>query len=463
MRLPCAERPVIFPILILARILQGAAGGALQPMSQAIMLESFPEKNAVRAWRCLPWAWWWLPVLGPTLGGWITDNYSWRWIFYINVPIGVLATWMITMFVEDPPYLKAGPRGGVDTIGFAFLALWLSTMQVALDKGQELDWFGSPAITLCIVVSAGSFVAFVVRELTTPFPLVDLSIFRNGNFAVGTGLVALLGALLYGTTAILPLLMQGLLDYSATDAGLALSPRGIAAFLAALLAGRLIGLVGGRTLIIVGFSLMTLSVALLGGINLQVGMGQLIMPIMLAGFAITFIFVPLSVISMGDLPARANRRGHRHVQLDAQPRWKPRHFSARNLRNARIAKDTGRSGRTFLELEPHFHRISRKAGDDPGVAVRLGQRNPSSSAARLQPPSATGGLTRLCGRLPAPDMDLLHRHALGFLAEERRSRKEGVACPLRTAIQADGILSADDLSDVRFFVIAIQTRDLTTC
>ncbi len=292
------------PMLILARILQGAAGGALQPMSQAIMLESFPREKRSQGMAMFAMGVVVAPVLGPTLGGWITDNYSWRWIFYINVPIGALATWMITMFVEDPPYLKAGPRGGVDTIGFAFLALWLSTMQIALDKGQELDWFGSPAITLCIVVSAVSFVAFVVRELTTPFPLVDLSIFRNRNFAVGTGLVALLGALLYGTTAILPLLMQGLLDYSATDAGLALSPRGIAAFLAALLAGRLIGLVGGRTLIVVGFSLMTLSVALLGGINLQVGMGQLIMPILVAGFAITFIFVPLSVISMGDLPAQ---------------------------------------------------------------------------------------------------------------------------------------------------------------
>ena len=243
--------------LILARLVQGAAGGALQPMSQAILLESFPPERRGQGMSIFAMGVVVAPILGPTLGGWITDSYSWRWIFYINVPIGVAAMWMITMFVEDPPYLKR-ERGRLDYIGFAFLTLWLATLQYVLDRGQELDWFGSATISWSVTISALAFVAFLVRELTTPHPLVNLGVFLNRNFAVGTGLITLLGALLYGTTAILPLFMQNLLGYTATDAGLALSPRGVGAFVAALLAGRLMGFISARHLIIAGFGLMTL-------------------------------------------------------------------------------------------------------------------------------------------------------------------------------------------------------------
>ena len=288
--------------LILARVLQGAAGGALQPMSQAILLESFPPERRGQGMSIFAMGVVVAPILGPTLGGWITDNYSWRWIFYINVPIGIAAMWMIRLFVEDPPYLKR-ERGGLDYIGFAFLTLWLATLQYVLDRGQELDWFGSATISWSVTISALAFVAFLARELTAQHPLVDLSVFLNRNFAVGTGLITLLGALLYGTTAILPLFMQNLLGYSATDAGLALSPRGVGAFVAALLAGRLMGIISARNLIIAGFGLMTLSIVLLGGINLQIGMRELVLPIALAGVSITLIFVPLSVITLGDLSA----------------------------------------------------------------------------------------------------------------------------------------------------------------
>jgi DHA2 family multidrug resistance protein len=172
------------------------------------------------------------------------------------------------------------------------LALWLATLQYVLDLGQELDWFGSTTIRWCAAISLVSFAAFLVRELSTPYPLVDLSLFLKRNFAVGTGLTALLGALLYGTTAVLPLFMQDLLGYTATDAGLALSPRGVGAFVAALLAGRLMSIISARNLIGAGFAMMTYSVFLLGGITLQVGMRELLLPIVLAGVSITLIFVP---------------------------------------------------------------------------------------------------------------------------------------------------------------------------
>ena len=286
--------------LILARVMQGAAGGALQPMSQAIMLESFPPEKRAQGMSIFAMGVVVAPILGPTLGGWITDNYSWRWVFYINVPVGILAAWMITMFVEDPPYLKreAGP---VDYTGFAFLTIWLATLQYILDRGQELDWLGSDAIVWCMVISGASLIAFLVRELTAKSPLVDLRLFRMRNFSVGCFLVAVLGALLYGTTAILPLFMQTLLGYDATNAGIALSPRGAAAFVAALIAGRLMGLVGGRALIVAGFAIMTISLWLFGNIDLNIGMREMLVPILLAGLAITLIFVPLSVVTMGGL------------------------------------------------------------------------------------------------------------------------------------------------------------------
>jgi MFS transporter, DHA2 family, multidrug resistance protein len=273
-------------LLILARVLQGAAGGALQPMSQAILLESFPPEKRAQGMSIFALGVVVAPIIGPTFGGWITDNYSWRWIFTLNVPIGLAAVLMISHFVEDPPYLKNQPAGGLDIIGFGFLTLWLASMQFVLDRGQEDDWLGSTPIAISMGVSAVSFIAFVIRQLTTPEPLVNLRVFANRNFAVGTCLVSLLGGLLYGTTAVIPLFLQDLLGYTATNAGLALSPRGVAAFISALIVGRLMGIASARSLIFVGFLGMTISVYLLGGIDLQIGMPEIVLPIVIAGFAI---------------------------------------------------------------------------------------------------------------------------------------------------------------------------------
>jgi MFS transporter, DHA2 family, multidrug resistance protein len=290
-------------LLILSRIIQGAAGGALQPVSQAIILETFPAEKRGQGMSIFAMGVVVAPIIGPTLGGWITDNYSWRWIFYINIPIGIAAVWLISMFVEDPPYLQKRQTGRLDILGFSFLTFWLATLQFVLDRGQELDWLGSSVITWSLAISMVSFIAFVIRELTTSEPLVNLRILLNRNFAVGTGLVFLLGALLYGTTAALPLFMQNLLGYTATNAGLALSPRGAGAFFAAIVAGRLMGIVKPRPLILAGFVAMMISCYLLGQINLQIGMPQIVLPIVIAGLSITLVFVPLSVVTMGGLPA----------------------------------------------------------------------------------------------------------------------------------------------------------------
>jgi DHA2 family multidrug resistance protein len=287
--------------LVIARVFQGAAGGALQPISQAVLLESFPPARRGAAMAVFAMGVVVAPILGPTLGGWITDNYSWRWVFYINLPIGLLAGLMANEFIEDPPYLKRVSARTIDYIGFGFLAIWLATLQYVLDKGQELDWFGSHTIAWCALISAAAFIAFIVREMTASKPLVDLRVLKNRNLAVGCILIAILGALLYGTIAVLPLFMQNLLGYTALDAGLALSPRGVGAFMATILVGRLVGKISNRILITVGFLGLAYSSFLFGNINLSIGMASIVWPTILSGIAISFIFVPLATSAMGTL------------------------------------------------------------------------------------------------------------------------------------------------------------------
>ncbi|MFL6528378.1 MAG: DHA2 family efflux MFS transporter permease subunit [Chthoniobacterales bacterium] len=287
--------------LIIARVLQGAGGGALQPISQAVLLESFPVQKRGAAMGVFAMGVVVAPILGPTLGGWITDNYSWRWIFYINLPIGALAMIMCNALVEDPPYLKRISAANIDYIGFGLLSIWLATLQFLLDKGQELDWFGSNAIVWSAIVSTAAFAGFIVRELMTPHPIVDLRVLKNRNFAVGAVMILLLGSLLYGTTAILPLFMQNLLGYTAVDAGIAMSPRGIGAFMTTIIVGRLIGKISNRILIGFGFLLLAYSCVLLSRINLQITMSSIVVPIIISGVAISAIFVPLTTSTMGTL------------------------------------------------------------------------------------------------------------------------------------------------------------------
>ncbi len=218
-------------LMLFARTLQGAGGGALQPLSQAILLESFPPQKRGSAMAAFALGVVVAPVLGPTLGGWLTDQYSWRWAFYINVPIGFLALWMISAFVEDPPYIRSARLGRLDGIGLGLLAVWLGALQVILDKGQEDDWFGAVWIRYASAVVAIAFVAFLIRQLRVPRPIVNLSVFRDRNFALGCLLIGLFGAVIYGIIAILPLFYQTVMGYTAWSAGLAVSPRGVGAIL----------------------------------------------------------------------------------------------------------------------------------------------------------------------------------------------------------------------------------------
>jgi MFS transporter, DHA2 family, multidrug resistance protein len=289
------------PTLVLARILQGIGGGAMVPIAQAIMLESFsPQKRGV-AMAAFAQGVVVAPILGPVIGGWITDSYSWRWIFYINVPVGIFAVAMARWVVEDPPYIKRDLKATIDYIGFGLLAVWLATMQIVLDKGQEADWFGADWVRWFTLVSILSFLAFVWWEFQSDHPLVNLRVFKNRNFTVGLILMTSLAAILYGTTAQLPLFLQTLMGYPALQAGYAMSPRGVAAFFTTFLVGRLVGKIRMRTMLFFGFSMLAYSSWLLSRINLQVGMGSVIWPSVFNGIAISFIFVPLTTATMSQL------------------------------------------------------------------------------------------------------------------------------------------------------------------
>ena len=289
-------------MLIAARILQGIGGGALQPIAQSVLLESFPPEKRGSAMALYGLGVVVAPIIGPTLGGWITDNYSWRWIFYINLPIGILASFMANTFVEDPPYIKNKVPGSIDYMGFGLMALGLAALELTLDTGQQSDWFASSWIIFYAITTVVSLSLFVLWELYgTDEPIVNLRVFLNRNFAIGSLMIATVGVVLYGSTALLPLFLQTLLGYPAVESGLAVSPRGFGSVISMLIVGRLIGKIDGRYLICFGFLVLAYSTYIFTGLDLNITQTNIIYPMIISGFAMGFVFVPLTTMAMGTL------------------------------------------------------------------------------------------------------------------------------------------------------------------
>jgi DHA2 family multidrug resistance protein len=288
-------------MLIVARVLQGAGGGALQPLAQSIMLESFPPAKRGTAMAVYGIGVVCAPILGPTLGGWLTDTWSWRWAFYINLPVSLVAVFMISLFVEDPPWIRDGKPGRIDAVGLGFMALGLGTLQILLDKGQEVDWFGALWMRWLAGISAGSLLFFIFWELRVSDPIVNLRILKNRNFAVACALFFLFGSAIYGLVTLQPLFLQTLLGYPALEAGLTVSPRGLGAFCALFVVGALIARMGGRRLAAFGFVVFSLSAFLFSRLSLQMARSSLLSPNLISGFGAGFIFVPLTTVGMGTL------------------------------------------------------------------------------------------------------------------------------------------------------------------
>jgi len=288
-------------MILIARAVQGAGGGALQPLSQSILLETFPPEKRGLAMAVFALGVVVAPVLGPTLGGWLTDTYSWRWAFYINIPVGAFAVFMISRYVEDPDYIREAKPGKFDGIGLGLLAVWLGCLQIILDKGQEDDWFGATWIRWAAVVLIVGFVAFLIREFRHGKPLVDLRVFKHRNFAIGCLLIGLFGAAIYGLVTLLPLFYQELMGYTALAAGWAVSPRGVGAILAMPIIGYLTAKIDNRYLIAFGFTLFAVCSLWFSYINLSIGQWTFLWAIILSGFGSGCVFVPLSTTTMSFL------------------------------------------------------------------------------------------------------------------------------------------------------------------
>ena len=296
----CGAAPTL-AFMLAARVMQGAGGGALQPLSQAILLESFPPKKRGAAMAVFAFGVVVAPVLGPTLGGWLTDTYSWRYAFYINIPVGALALFMINRFVHDPDYIKNAKSKPFDSLGLAALVVWTGALQIILDKGQEVDWFGAIWIRWAAAAMVCAFLYWVWRSWFVADTLVNLKVLKDRNFAVGSLLIFLFGIGIYSTTTVLPLFYQELLGYTAFTAGLAVAPRGIGAICGMPVIGVLSNKVDARWLLSFGFALFASTTFYLGNVTLEISPTTMLLPILLTGFALSFIFVPISTAAYGTL------------------------------------------------------------------------------------------------------------------------------------------------------------------
>ncbi|HSZ16479.1 MAG TPA: DHA2 family efflux MFS transporter permease subunit [Terracidiphilus sp.] len=256
----CGAAPSL-PLLLVFRVIQGAGGGGMQPMAQAIMADSFEPHKRGQAFALYGLVAVLAPSIGPTLGGWITDNFSWRWIFFINIPVGILAFFLVTRLVDDPPWIKADPSKlrNMDYMGLAFLTIAMGGMQIMLDKGEENDWFASSFIRFFAFLFVGGMIGLFVWEWRQKNPLINLRLFRFKNFAICCFLMMLVGGVLNANTVLQPQFLQQLLGYNATNAGLALTAGGFALVIMMPLAGYATGKVSARTLAVAGFTLFVIT------------------------------------------------------------------------------------------------------------------------------------------------------------------------------------------------------------
>src|ERR1700722_18491532 len=285
------------PILIIFRVLQGLGGGAMMPMSQAILMETFPPQEQAVAMSVWGLGMMLGPVMGPMLGGWITDNYSWRWIFYINVPIGLLAATMVTMFVHDPAYVRRGIKR-IDWWGLGYLVIGVSCIQIMLDKGERLDWFHSQLIVTLTAIGTIGVILFIFQELRTAEPVVDLRVLNNRTFAVGTVFTTIVMFAMYGTFVLAPLYCQQIAGYTPLLAGFVLSTQGLGTFASILLAGRLFNLIDARILVALGCLIGGYGCWCMAQFNTQIDFWNIALPGMYRGFSSGLIFIPLTTLSL---------------------------------------------------------------------------------------------------------------------------------------------------------------------
>jgi|RhiMetdeSRZDD1v2_1073273.scaffolds.fasta_scaffold121101_2 MFS transporter, DHA2 family, multidrug resistance protein len=289
-------------VLVGARVLQGIGGGPLLPLSQAILMEIFPARQRGTAMAIWGIGVMFAPIVGPTLGGWITDNYSWRWIFYLNLPIGVFALALAWLFLPEPAERPAA-ISRVDGLGLGLMILGVGTLQVALDRGNRLDWFDSNTITTLVAIGGVALLLFVARELTAAEPIVDLRVLGERTFAVGTTLMAIMGFALYSSMVLLTFFVEQLLHYDALTAGYVLSPGGLGSVISLALAGRLVNRVDPRWLVSIGAAIIAYSLYLMASLSLGADFWSVTWSRFVQGVGMGLVFVPLTTMTLAAVPS----------------------------------------------------------------------------------------------------------------------------------------------------------------
>src|ERR1700691_516038 len=295
-------------ILIICRVLQGVGGGGLQPSEQAILAATFPPAKRGMAFAVYGIAVVTAPAIGPTLGGWITDNFTWRWIFFINIPVGIISILLSSRLIQDPPYLKRRKLSEtkIDYIGLGFVALGLGTLQVVLDKGQRDDWFSSHFILTLTIIATASLIFVIFWEWTHKDPIIDLHLFRDRTFGISNLLMFMLGFALLGSTLLLPLFMQTLLGYTAERSGMALMPGGFTIMILLPLVGFLLSRYSPRWLLVLGLVLLSGSLFNMTRFDLQIDFRTAAMARVLQAAGMAFLFVPINTAAYAFLPRDKN-------------------------------------------------------------------------------------------------------------------------------------------------------------
>jgi DHA2 family multidrug resistance protein len=300
----CGIAPTL-PILLIARVIQGAGGGGLQPMAQAILADTFPPEKRGLAFSIYGVTAVVAPSIGPTLGGWITDNYTWRWIFLMNLPIGILALFLVFTFVEDPPFLQRATlrENKIDYIGFGLLAIGVAFLQIVLDKGQEDDWFGSEFILVLSVISVICLVSLVIWELHVKKPILDFRLFANGNFANSCLMMFMVGAASFSTTVLMPQFLQSLMGYTAETAGMVLSAAAVILLIELPFVGQLTSRIQARYLMAFGWAILTIAMfASTRRIDLQISFESATWLRIAQYVPMGFIFIPATMVAYLGIP-----------------------------------------------------------------------------------------------------------------------------------------------------------------
>ena len=369
--------------LIFFRVLQGLGGGGLQPSEQAILADTFPPAKRGMAFAIYGMAVVVAPAIGPTLGGFITDNYSWRWIFYINVPIGIISLLLTSRLISDPPYLNKERKRSfsIDYIGLGLLALGLGALQVVLDKGQRDDWFDSHFIVILTAVAVAALISVIFWEWRHDHPIIDLRLFRDRSFATANGLMFMLGFVLWGTTLLIPLFVQTLMGYPAEQAGLVLMPGGLLIIALLPLVGRMLAKTDPRWMMVFGLCMLATAMFYMTHFDLELGFGNVVFARLIQGAGMAFLWVPINTVAYSYLPREKNNAASGLINL------------ARNVgASMGISYVT-----TMLDRRAQFHQDRLAAHLDP-ANPRLQQMLHGTTAA-LSNHSGSGAMQQAYGLL----------------------------------------------------------------